>query len=165
MTPEQSTQVVQYLAAAWRVEVGALTMAAWMNTLNRVSVDVGRESARLAVEHGGEFMPSPGDFLKLCQSTARRLAGQQEAIAPESQGRRPSRAEALERVAELRQVVAAAEVRLPSRRSPTPPSDRPERRVPLTPCALDDHRFCGSASAARPKEPSADDASPPESQP
>lgn len=160
MKHEEAAQIVQLLGAAWRVEVPALTVAVWCDHLRAVNVDVGREAARITIDHGGQFMPSPGDFLKVCRTTAQRLGIGQRALPLEGQSYRPSREEALERVAALREVVASAETRLPSRRSPTPPSDRPERSVPLTACALDDHRFCGSESAVRPKE-GPPDAAPP----
>lgn len=163
MTAEEAVEVVQYLAAAYRTEVSALSMAVWADHLRGVSADVGRESAR-ELAGASQFMPHPSEFLQHARRVAQRLADQQrQQSIPMHTGRPLARDVALARVAELREVVARSQ---PALRSPAPtPPVRSSRQAKPEPCpyctVVDGVRFCDGSIVDRHRRSEADRARPP----
>lgn len=149
MNAEQAGQVIEYVAAGFRTEVSPQTAAVWIDHLRGVSIDVGMESARLAVAAGGSWMPTAGEFLATCRQVARRTTDTTRQL-PESTTP-PTRAEAaLGRIAELRGVLAAAAPPMVARRTPDP--DRPRESAPLPFCSNDDHSRCGADGPPPPRK-------------
>lgn len=149
MTAEEAVQVVQYLGAAWRTELPAATVAIWADHLRGVSLEVGMESAQLAVQGGGSWMPTAGEFLATCRQVARRRADQGRPALPESTTPPTRREVALAHIAELRAVVASAR---PPIVKPTPDPDRPRSTAPPEFCPNDDHSRCGADGPPQPRK-------------
>lgn len=121
MNRDEALGIVRYLADAFRAEVTEGTVLVWLDHLRGVSVEVGQQAAH-DLAAASQFMPHPSEFVAHARRLGRRVHEQQQAL-PESTAPRTGRERALAHVAELREIVAGATIRIASRpHDPSEPS-------------------------------------------